>query len=233
MIEGNLKNKKEIIRTIELSKTFLKDSMSIEVLKKINILVKKGAFFAIMGPSGAGKSTLLYILGCLDRPSSGMYIFSGKKVSNFMDHELSFIRSTQIGFVFQTFNLLHQYTVLENVKIPFLYNDTKEKAGHYLALDAIKKVNLTDRMDHYPSELSGGELQRTAIARALAIDPSLLLADEPTGNLDSRTGEEIISIFHQLNERGMTILMVTHNHEVANKAHRKLIIRDGSLMDRG
>lgn len=222
-------NKPPLIKTNNITKIFLKGSTPIKALNNITISIKMGEFVAIRGPSGAGKSTLLYLLGCLDRPSSGNYFLSGKEVSKLSDRELSYMRATKIGFIFQTFNLLHQYNVIENVKIPFLYNNSNESDAHIKAMNTVKSVGLLDRMNHFPSELSGGELQRAAIARALVTEPVLLLADEPTGNLDTKTGKEIIDMFCELNEKGRTILLVTHNSEIAKHAHRCIYLRDGSI----
>jgi putative ABC transport system ATP-binding protein len=223
-----------LIETCDLTRVFLKGGTTISAIQEISLRISPGEFVAIMGPSGAGKSTLLYLLGCLDRPSSGRYLFSGREVSGLNDRELSFIRATRIGFIFQTFNLLGQYTVEENVALPFFYRGAGSDDGPSADAgarveEAIRGVGLSDRRDHYPSELSGGELQRAAIARALAAEPLLLLADEPTGNLDSVTGGEILSIFRRLNSAGITILMVTHNDEIARRAGRIIRLRDGRL----
>lgn len=226
-----LPNPPPLVRTFNISKVFLKGSTPIKALNNVSMDVYPGEFVAIMGPSGAGKSTLLYLLGCLDRPSSGNYFLSGKEVSKLSDRELSYIRATRIGFVFQAFNLVHQYNVIENVKIPFLYNDRNVNDAHTRAVNALKSVGLLDRINHFPSELSAGELQRAAIARALVIEPVLLLADEPTGNLDARMGEEIIGIFRRLNEKGMTILLVTHNAGIAKHAQRCVYLQDGSIKE--
>ncbi|MCJ7681005.1 MAG: ABC transporter ATP-binding protein, partial [Candidatus Aminicenantes bacterium] len=168
---------------------------------------------------------------CLDRPTSGFYRLDGKEVSALSDRELSAIRATRIGFIFQTFNLLPRYSVLDNVRIPFLYRDTPPEEAEMLSRQAVRNVGLEDRANHSPAELSGGELQRAAIARALAVEPALLLADEPTGNLDTRTGEEILALFEKLNDQGKTILMVTHNPDIAAASHRTILLRDGRLVD--
>lgn len=199
----------------------------IHALHDVSLSVEEGEFISIMGASGAGKSTLLYVLGCLDRPTSGRYWFGQEEISGLSDRELSYIRATQMGFVFQTFNLLPHFDVLDNVKVPFLYSGTEEREAHTRAREAVRSVGLEDRSEHFPSELSGGELQRTAIARALAVGPKLLLADEPTGNLDSETGDEILAIFKKLNGDGMTILLVTHNPDIADYAHRTIHMKDG------
>jgi putative ABC transport system ATP-binding protein len=223
-----------LIETRGLTRVFHKGGEAITALGGIDLRIREGEFAAIMGPSGAGKSTLLYILGCLDRPTSGHFLFSGREVSGLGDGELSLIRATTIGFIFQTFNLLGQYTVAENVALPFFYhsdggnNEPGRRHGARVE-EAIRSVGLAHRRGHYPSELSGGELQRAAIARALAVEPLLLLADEPTGNLDSTTGKEILAIFKRLNAAGKTILMVTHNREIARSAGRIIRLRDGRL----
>jgi putative ABC transport system ATP-binding protein len=223
-----------LIETRQLTRVFQKGGAAITAMQDISLLINPGEFVAIMGPSGAGKSSLLYILGCLDRPSSGRYFFSGREVSCLDDRELSLIRATQIGFIFQTFNLLGQYTVAENVGLPFFYRpdysgDEPSSLWQEKVERAIISVGLELRKNHYPSELSGGEMQRAAIARALAVEPLLLLADEPTGNLDSRTGGEILNIFRRLHAEGKTILMVTHNDEIASHAGRIIRLRDGRL----
>ena len=200
-----------------------------EALRGISISIRKKEFVAIMGPSGSGKSTLMHILGCLDRPTSGTYFFAGQDVSSISDRQLSGIRASRIGFVFQTFNLIHQLNVLENVRLPFLYRDDGEQMAHFRAVSAIEEVGLAERMKHRPSELSGGELQRVAIARAISINPSMILADEPTGNLDIRTGKSIIDLFLQLNSQGVTIILVTHDKDVAQSAQRVLRISDGII----
>lgn len=211
----------------EMNKIFRVGNSQVEALRDVELRIDRGEFIAIMGPSGSGKSTLLNIIGCLDRPTSGIYYFSSRDVSALSDVELSLIRATRIGFVFQTFNLIHQLTVLENIEVPFAYQNIDRGEGRRRALKAIKRVGLDQRSRHHPSELSGGELQRAAIARAISISPSLILADEPTGNLDSVTGREIMNIFTSLNQKGSTILLVTHDEEVAGYAARKLYLSDG------
>jgi putative ABC transport system ATP-binding protein len=183
-----------------------------------------------MGPSGSGKSTLLYILGCLDRPTSGTYLLEGRDVSQASDKELSRLRANQIGFVFQTFNLLPHLSLVENVALPFLYSALDDQTAKERVMSAIQRVGLADRLTHRPTELSGGEMQRVAIARALAIEPNLILADEPTGNLDSKTSLEILALFQRLNESGSTIVMVTHDREVASYAQRVLLLKDGKFI---
>jgi putative ABC transport system ATP-binding protein len=225
-------SKEEVISTENLTKIYYKPSLEIKAISGITLKIEKGEFAAIMGPSGAGKSTLLHVLGCLDRPTYGNYLLAGSDVSKKSDKELSRLRAEKIGFVFQTFNLLLHYTVLENVKMPFLYCD-KAITGKIditeRALSVIEEMGIHHRMNHYPAELSGGEQQRAAIARALVTGPEVLLADEPTGNLDSKTGREIIAIFKKLNRNGTTVLMVTHNIELSSAANRRIYIKDGVI----
>lgn len=221
---------------IELKNIWKKFNMgrnqTVESLRGVDLNVNTGEFIAVMGSSGSGKSTLLYILGCLDRPSSGYYKLLGKHISTLSDIELSLIRATKIGFVFQTFNLIHQLNVIENVELPFIYNHRKDGETRNKAMEAIKKVGLENRLSHRPFELSAGEMQRVAIARAIVIDPTVILADEPTGNLDSATGKEILHIFEQLHSEGATIMLVTHSKEVARKAQHIIHMRDGRLDDK-
>jgi putative ABC transport system ATP-binding protein len=219
-----------LIEATGIHKKFSIGLSSIHVLKGIDSYIEKGEFVAIMGPSGSGKSTLLYILGCLDRPTSGTYLLEGKDVFQASDRELSRLRADQIGFVFQTFNLLPHLSLLENVGLPFLYSSLDDKEAKDRIMSAIQRVSLLDRLTHRPTELSGGEMQRVAIARALAVEPDLILADEPTGNLDSQTSLEILKLFQGLNEGGSTIVMVTHDREVASYAQRVLILKDGKFI---
>ncbi|TAN40909.1 MAG: ABC transporter ATP-binding protein [Nitrospirae bacterium] len=212
---------KEVRRSYELPK------LTVDVLKGISLEVGQGDFVAIMGPSGSGKSTLLHILGCLDRPSSGTYLLNGVDVSTKTDNELAGIRNRYIGFVFQSFNLLPRFPAWKNVELPLLYSGVPAKERRGLALEMLRRVGLQERADHKPSELSGGEQQRVAIARALVTSPVMILADEPTGNLDSRSGEEIMAIFRHLNNEGVTIILVTHEKEIAEQAKRTITIRDG------
>ncbi|MEJ2355585.1 MAG: ABC transporter ATP-binding protein [candidate division WOR-3 bacterium] len=198
-------------------------------MKNMSIKVKEGEFIAIIGPSGSGKSTLLHILGCLDLPTRGEYLYKGKEVSTYSDDQLSAFRNREIGFVFQFFYLLSRENVLENVKLPLLYRDTNEKRRDEMAIEALEKVGMPHRKEHLPSELSGGERQRVAIARALVGEPNLILADEPTGNLDTKTGEAIISIFEELSRAGKTVILITHEMELAEKAGRIIRIRDGKI----
>jgi putative ABC transport system ATP-binding protein len=218
-----------LIKTHELWKTYQMGAEKVHALRGVSIEIEKGEYVAIMGPSGSGKSTLMNLIGCLDTPSNGEYVLNNKKVSEMDDNELAAIRNREIGFVFQTFNLLPRATALHNVELPLIYNGTGSAGRIEKARLALTKVDLADRMLHKPSELSGGQRQRVAIARALVNDPSLLLADEPTGNLDSKTSEEIMRLFDTLHSLGNTIILVTHEPEVARHAHRVLSIRDGVI----
>jgi len=218
-----------VIRTTELTKTYQMGAEEVHALCGINVEIKKGEYVAIMGPSGSGKSTLMNLIGCLDSPTAGRYWLAGRLVSELDDDELAYIRNKEIGFVFQTFNLLPRATALHNVELPLIYNGTPAEERLEKAKQALTRVELTDRMHHKPNELSGGQRQRVAIARALVNSPSIVLADEPTGNLDSRTGEEIMALFANLHSQGNTIILVTHEHDVAQHAHRIIFIRDGKI----
>jgi putative ABC transport system ATP-binding protein len=219
-----------LIEASGIYKEFSIGSSVISVLKGIDIHVKREEFVAIMGPSGSGKSTLLYILGCLDRPTSGTYLLDGRDVFGASDRELSRIRANRIGFVFQTFNLLPHLNLFENVELPFFYFSFDDHGAKERVMTAVQRVGLADRLRHKPAELSGGEMQRVAIARALVIEPALILADEPTGNVDSKTSLEILELFQKLNDSGSTIVMVTHDSEVASHAQRVLILKDGKFI---
>ena len=199
------------------------------VLRDINFTVVKGEYVAIVGPSGAGKSTMLNILGCLDRPTSGSYEFMGDNVAELDDHRLSHVRKTRIGFVFQSFQLISHLSVLENVEMPLFYARRPRRQRHRRCRELIEQVGLKERATHIPSELSGGENQRAAIARALANDPAMILADEPTGNLDSATSDDIMSLIRELHQSGRTILLVTHDHDLAAAAPRRITLRDGRI----
>ncbi len=212
-----------------VEKVYTLGEMRVQALCGVDLKMTRGEFITIMGASGSGKSTLLHILGCLDSPTSGTYCLNGENVSALDDMALSRIRSTQIGIVFQTFNLISEYSVLENVALPLLYQGVTEGEANKRALERLATVGLASRVRHRPRELSGGEMQRTAIARALAINPLLVLADEPTGNLDSATGRDILHLFSDLHAEGTTILMVTHDPDVAASSQRVLQMRDGYL----
>ncbi|HLX43075.1 MAG TPA: ABC transporter ATP-binding protein [Bryobacteraceae bacterium] len=218
-----------IIRTWDLFKTYVMGDQEIHAVSGIDIEIKKGEYVAIMGPSGSGKSTLMNLIGCLDTPSSGLYYLAGKLVSDMDDDELARIRNKEIGFVFQTFNLLARATALHNVELPLIYAGLSRKDREERAKTALRAVDLEQRMLHKPSELSGGQRQRVAIARALVNDPSILLADEPTGALDTATGNEIMALFERLYQQGNTIVLVTHEHDIAMHANRVIHIRDGKV----
>lgn len=217
----------EIIRTKEIRKVYRMGTEEVQALKSVSIAVNRGEYVAFMGPSGSGKSTLMNIIGCLDTPSAGQYTLNGKDVSDMTEDELAEIRNKEIGFVFQTFNLLPRATCLENVALPLIYAGYNKADREEKAFLTIKSVGLDDRIHHKPNELSGGQRQRVAIARALVNDPSIILADEPTGNLDSKTSYEIMDLFHVLHQKGNTIIMVTHEDEIAHYAHRVIRLRDG------
>jgi len=219
----------QIILAVNLTKTYELGYQQVQALKEVSLTIMKNEFVAIMGPSGSGKSTLMNILGCLDTPTSGEYFLNGKLVSTLSEDELAYIRNKEIGFVFQVFNLLPRANAFRNVELPMIYAGASREEREEKARRALEMVEMKDRMHHLPSNLSGGERQRVAIARALVNDPSLLLADEPTGNLDTRTGEEILKRFHKINDGGNTIIMVTHDREVANHARRIIHIRDGQI----
>lgn len=199
----------------------------IHALRTVSIDIDKGAYVAFMGPSGSGKSTLMNIIGCLDTPSSGKYLLNGQDVSGLTDNQLAEIRNKEIGFVFQTFNLLPRATALENVALPLIYAGYRKEAREQKAMEALESVELGDRAKHKPNELSGGQRQRVAIARALVNDPSIILADEPTGNLDSKTSYDLMNLFQELHDRGNTIIMVTHEDDIAHFAHRIVQLKDG------
>lgn len=220
-----------MIRVENLRKVYRMGSVDVEALRGVSFEISAGEFVAIVGPSGSGKSTLLHLLGCLDVPTSGRYFLDGREVSSLNDDELARLRNRKIGFVFQAFHLLPRLTALENVQLPLVYRGVKGPERRRLAEEALSAVGLAHRADHRPNELSGGEQQRVAIARALVGDPAVILADEPTGNLDSRMGAEILDIFEQLNRGGRTVVMVTHDPVAASRAKRVLRLRDGLLED--
>jgi putative ABC transport system ATP-binding protein len=224
-----LKSAGIVIRTYDLWKTYTMGDQVINAVSGVDIEIHRGEYVAIMGPSGSGKSTLMNLIGCLDTPTKGEYFINGRLVSSMSDDELARIRNKEIGFVFQTFNLLPRATSLHNVELPLIYNGTPPAQRIERAKAALAQVDLQDRMYHKPNELSGGQRQRVAVARALVNNPSILLADEPTGNLDTATGNEIMALFARLHEHGNTIILVTHEHDIALHAHRVIHIRDGKI----
>jgi putative ABC transport system ATP-binding protein len=226
---GSVPGSDIIIRTDELWKTYVMGTEQVHALRGVAFEVERGEYLAIMGPSGSGKSTMMNLIGCLDTPTQGQYWLNGKLVSEMDDDELAYIRNKEIGFVFQTFNLLPRASALHNVELPLIYNGSPRTQRIEMAKRALERVDLADRMNHKPNELSGGQRQRVAIARALVNNPSIILADEPTGNLDSQTSQEIMALFDDLNEQGNTIKLVTHEPDIAQHAHRVLHILDGRV----
>jgi putative ABC transport system ATP-binding protein len=220
-----------LIETVDLWKTYVMGTEEIHALSGVSVNIERGEYVAIMGPSGSGKSTLMNLIGCLDTPSKGSYLLNGKQVSQMNDDELARIRNEEIGFVFQTFNLLPRATALHNVELPLVYAGVPSKDRQARAKGALDRVELGDRMTHRPNQLSGGQRQRVAIARALVNNPSIILADEPTGNLDSKTGHEIMVLFNKLHAAGNTIILVTHEADIAAHARRVIHIRDGKISD--
>lgn len=218
-----------LIKITDLKRNFVLGEEIVYVLKGIDLEIQKGEYVAIMGPSGSGKSTLMNLLGCLDTPTSGEYILNGKKVNEMEDNELAGIRNKEIGFVFQTFNLLPRTTALDNVALPMIYAGYSKADRRERATEVLTQVNLSDRMDHEPNQLSGGQRQRVAIARALVNRPSIILADEPTGNLDSKTSVEIMALFNEIHKNGNTVILVTHEEDIAEHAHRIIRLRDGMI----
>ncbi|EFR60279.1 MAG: ABC transporter ATP-binding protein [Veillonella sp.] len=214
-----------------ITKTYVNGKLSVPVLHGIDLQVNKGEFVSIMGPSGSGKSTFMNILGCLDRPTTGSYRLNGDEVATLSDDELAFVRNKQIGFVFQSFNLLTKLTAVENVALPMIYAGMDKKTRNERAAALLASVGLGDRMDHLPSELSGGQRQRVAIARALANNPAIIMADEPTGNLDSKSTIDVMNIFRGLYDEGRTIILVTHEPEIATYASRNVVLRDGLIVE--
>jgi putative ABC transport system ATP-binding protein len=218
-----------LINITNIKRDFVLGTEIIHVLKGIDLQINKGEYVALMGPSGSGKSTLMNLLGCLDTPTSGSYILNGKDVSIMNDNDLAEIRNKEIGFVFQTFNLLPRTTALDNVALPMVYAGYSKSERHKRAAEVLTQVNLSDRMDHQPNQLSGGQRQRVAVARALVNNPSIILADEPTGNLDSKTSVEIMKLFGDIHANGNTVILVTHEEEIAAYAHRVIRLRDGMI----
>jgi putative ABC transport system ATP-binding protein len=222
-------NEAPIIQVEKLVRNFRLGKQLIKVLKEITFHINKNEYVALMGPSGSGKSTLMNLLGCLDTPSSGKYILNQKDVSQLTDDELAEIRNKEIGFVFQTFNLLPRATALDNVALPLIYAGFTKKEREERALEVLEQVGLSDRVEHKPNELSGGQRQRVAVARALVNKPSIILADEPTGNLDSKTSHEIMGLFDEIHKAGNTIILVTHEEDIAQHAHRIIRLKDGNI----
>jgi len=218
-----------VILTHHLTREYVMGAEVVHALRGVDIKIKKNEYVACMGPSGSGKSTLMNLIGCLDTPTAGEYWLNGQKVSDLSDDELARIRNKEIGFVFQTFNLLPRADALHNVELPLIYAGMGSKERRERAARSLQQVGLGDRMDHRPNELSGGQRQRVAVARALVNEPSILLADEPTGNLDSATGNEIMALFHELHNSGQTIVLVTHEHDIAVHAHRQIHLLDGNI----
>lgn len=222
--------KRKVIEAKKLCKYYQMEHGRVHALKEASLDLFSGECAAIMGPSGSGKSTLLHLLGCLDMPSEGIYLLDGQDVSEMDDKELALTRATKIGFVFQSFNLIPQLNVFENVEVPFMYQQCDKKKVKDRIVESIERVKLGHRLYHRPTQLSGGEMQRVAIARALAIDPLLIFADEPTGNLDSETGKHILELFRELNEQGVTLLLITHDEKVGNSCKRIIRMRDGLVV---
>jgi len=218
-----------MIQVERITRVYQKGVQEVHALRGVTLRIEPGEFVSIMGPSGSGKSTLMHILGCLDKPTEGTYFLDGREVSTLDDRALSRIRCEKIGFVFQSFNLLAQENVLHNVELPMLYYGVPKKERLKRALEIVRSVGLEDRVDHVPSELSGGETQRVAIARALVNDPAVILADEPTGNLDTKTGEGIMNVLREINERGKTVIIVTHESNIAAYSERIVRVRDGMI----
>lgn len=229
-IDATPPDKEVVVSIREFSKRYYMGKLIVDALKGVNLDVRRGEFIAIMGPSGSGKSTLLHLLGCLDRPSRGYYFLNGKDIARLDDVELSLVRASHIGFVFQAYNLIPQLNVLENVEVPYQYQKSIKRDYQKTIASAIERVGMSHRLSHLPRELSGGEMQRVAIARALAIDPLLILADEPTGNLDSENGKNILALFQDLHKQGVTIIMVTHDEGVARHAEKIIRMRDGNII---
>ena len=228
---NNTKNN-VLLKLSNVEKVYRMDGISIKALDGISLMIKAGEFVAITGASGSGKSTLMHIIGCLDTPTNGEVFLDGQKVSDLSERQLAVVRNQKIGFVFQQFNLLARTSALENVALPLIYSDLLESKIEEKAKEALSRVGLSDRLHHHPNQLSGGQQQKVAIARALVTNPSLILADEPTGNLDSKSGQEILKVFQQLNQQGNTIIFVTHDQQVAANAQRIIKIKDGKIEEK-
>lgn len=233
MKQLNTSGNPSIISICDVKKTFRMGSEEVQILKDVHLDIQRGDFVAIIGPSGSGKSTLMNVIGCIDTPSSGSYMLDGVEVSRLSDNKLAEIRNRKIGFIFQSFHLLPKLTAIENVELPLIYRGLGAKERQETAIQALRQVGLEDRMGHRPSELSGGQQQRVAIARALAAHPPILLADEPTGALDTKTGQEVMELIKRLNQEGHTIVLITHDMEVAAYAKRVVFMNDGVLTEEG
>ena len=228
-VAGLVDSRRELLVLEDLSKSYRVGEVQVEALRGLSATIYEGEYVAIIGPSGSGKSTLMHLIGCLDTPSGGRYLLGGESVADLDDEELAVIRNRRIGFIFQQFNLLAPMSALRNVELPLVYAGVERRQRRARAIEALDRVGLADRANHKPNELSGGQQQRVAIARALVVDPDLLLADEPTGNLDSSAAADILEVFEELNKSGRTIIVITHDDEVAHRADRALHIRDGKL----
>ncbi len=223
-------SEEKVIEVVDLKKTYYLDGVEVPALRRVSFSIEKGEYVSISGPSGSGKSTLMHLLGCLDKPTSGQVIINGKNTAELSEVELASMRNKEIGFVFQAFNLLPRATALKNVELPLIYKGLPAKQRRELALKALKAVGLSERLHHLPSQLSGGQQQRVAIARALVTNPSIILADEPTGNLDTAAGNEVLRVLKELNEKGITIILVTHEEYVARQAKRIIKLLDGKIV---
>ena len=220
-----------VVELIDICKTYDTGATAFEALHKVNLTIEEGEFLAIIGPSGSGKSTLMHILGCLDKPTSGIMKLEGRDISKLGSNDLAAIRNNRIGFVFQTFNLLPRFNVLQNVELPMVYGNVSPFNRRKRAMEILETVGLGDRWHHLPQELSGGQRQRAAVARALVMNPAMVFADEPTGNLDTKTGAQIMQLFKDLNDKGHTIILVTHDRDVASQTKRQIEIRDGRVKE--
>lgn len=221
---------KPVIKIVQVCKKFQLDGICVEALKNINLEIQAGQFISVTGPSGSGKSTLMHLLGCLDRPTSGQIFLDGEETSRLSDNQLALVRNQKIGFIFQAFNLLSRTSALENVELPLIYAQVPAAKRQQMAREKLEQLGLGERLNHKPNQLSGGQQQRVAIARALVNNPKIIMADEPTGNLDSKSGKEIIKILHDLHNQGHTIILVTHDLTLAQQAHRQIILQDGIII---